>query len=188
MAVLPGRAECRGPIPNAHSPDAACEYAAKDGRCRGRCMSAPCPRGDASVIWRANHSAVGCRVTANHNSCRRPWPRIRNAKSCSRQSSELQRDQSTRSRQRGCERRSSMFATVDLACTMYFETVDWAISKPSFRSSPWICGAPQSGFSNHLRIRSRTSLSTAVDHREGGISIAKMQRSLCNANARSARP
>src|SRR5476649_2463175 len=43
---------------------------------------------------------------------------------------------------------------------MYFETVDWATSKPSFRSSPWICGAPQSGFSKLiLRIRSRTSRS-----------------------------
>jgi hypothetical protein len=30
-------------------------------------------QGNASVIWCANHSAVGCRVTANHNSCRRPW-------------------------------------------------------------------------------------------------------------------
>jgi hypothetical protein len=27
--------------------------------------------GNASVIWRANHSAVGLRVTANHNNCRR---------------------------------------------------------------------------------------------------------------------
>jgi hypothetical protein len=38
--------------------------------------------GNASVIWRANHSAVGVRVTANHNNCRRLWPRTRNAKSC----------------------------------------------------------------------------------------------------------
>jgi hypothetical protein len=35
---------------------------------------------------------------------------------------------------------------------MYFETVDWATSKPSFRSSPWMCGAPQSG----LRHREET--------------------------------
>src|SRR5439155_14857585 len=43
--------------------------------------------------------------------------------------------------------------------TMYFETVDWATSKPSFRSSTWMCGAPQSGFSKLiLRIRSRTFL------------------------------
>src|SRR5450759_975914 len=41
-------------------------------------------QGNASVIWRANHSAVGCRVTANHNNCRRPWPKIRNAKSCTK--------------------------------------------------------------------------------------------------------
>jgi hypothetical protein len=40
-------------------------------------------QGNASVIWHANHSAVGCRVTANYSSsCRRPWPRTRNAKSC----------------------------------------------------------------------------------------------------------
>src|SRR5471030_3340037 len=42
-----------------------------------------------------------------------------------RQSSELQKDQSTRSRQRGCEGRSSMFAMVDLAsvpCTSRLST------------------------------------------------------------------
>src|SRR6266481_5035502 len=33
--------------------------------------------GNASVIWRATHSAVGLRVTANHNNCRRLWPRTR---------------------------------------------------------------------------------------------------------------
>src|SRR5262245_26753002 len=27
--------------------------------------------GNASVIWRASHSAVGLRVTANHSNCRR---------------------------------------------------------------------------------------------------------------------
>jgi hypothetical protein len=40
--------------------------------------------GNASVIWRASHSAVGFRVTAIHNSRRRPWPRTRNANSCSK--------------------------------------------------------------------------------------------------------
>src|SRR4029453_13157980 len=35
--------------------------------------------GNASVIWRANHSAVGLLVTANHSNCRRLWPRTRNA-------------------------------------------------------------------------------------------------------------
>jgi hypothetical protein len=37
-------------------------------------------QGKASVICRASHSAVGCRVTSNHNSCRRPWPRTRKRK------------------------------------------------------------------------------------------------------------
>ena len=37
-----------------------------------------------------------------------------------------------------------------------FETVDWATSKPSIRSSPWTRDAPQSGFSLLIRrIRSR---------------------------------
>src|ERR1700730_13880727 len=40
--------------------------------------------GNASVIWRASHSAVGFRVTAIHNNRRREWPRIRNANSCSK--------------------------------------------------------------------------------------------------------
>ena len=31
------------------------------------------------MICRASHSAVGCRVTSNHSSCRRPWPSTRNA-------------------------------------------------------------------------------------------------------------
>jgi hypothetical protein len=31
------------------------------------------------VIWHASHSAVGWRVTSNHSSCRRPWPKTRNA-------------------------------------------------------------------------------------------------------------
>jgi hypothetical protein len=34
-------------------------------------------QGNASVIWRANHWAVGLRVTANHSNCRRLWPRTR---------------------------------------------------------------------------------------------------------------
>src|SRR5215216_3805955 len=31
------------------------------------------------MICCASHSAVGCRVTANHSSCCRPWPTTRNA-------------------------------------------------------------------------------------------------------------
>jgi hypothetical protein len=33
-------------------------------------------------VWRANHSAVGLRVTANHNKRRRSWLRTRNANRC----------------------------------------------------------------------------------------------------------
>src|SRR5262249_47189354 len=41
--------------------------------------------------------------------------------------------------------------------TMYFETVDWATSKPSINSSPWIRDAPHFGFS--LLIRKIAQLS-----------------------------
>ena len=37
---------------------------------RMRCFGAV-SHGNASVIWRANHSVVGLRVTANHSNCRR---------------------------------------------------------------------------------------------------------------------
>ena len=42
--------------------------------------------------------------------------------------------------------------------TMYFETVDWATSKPSISSSPWIRDAPHLWFSLLIRrMRSRNS-------------------------------
>src|SRR5262245_50389005 len=48
----------------------------------------------------------------------------------------------------------------DPPCTMYFETVDWATSKPSINSSPWIRDAPHLGFSLLIRrMRSRNSRS-----------------------------
>jgi hypothetical protein len=34
---------------------------------------------------------------------------------------------------------------------MYFDTVDWATSKPSINSSPWIRDAPHLGFSLLIR-------------------------------------
>ena len=44
---------------------------------------------------------------------------------------------------------------------MYLETVDWATTNPSISNSPWIRGAPQSGFSLLIRpMRSRSSRST----------------------------
>src|SRR3982074_1408922 len=44
--------------------------------------------------------------------------------------------------------------------TMYLATVDWAISMPSLSNSPWIRGAPHSGFS---RLICRTRLRTLAD-------------------------
>ena len=44
---------------------------------------------------------------------------------------------------------------------MYLATVDCATSIPSFSSSPWMRGAPHSGFSTLIRrIRLRTSIGT----------------------------
>src|SRR5215831_18715857 len=45
---------------------------------------------------------------------------------------------------------------------MYFETVACDTVTPSFSSSPWILGAPQSGFARLVcRIRSRSSVPIA---------------------------
>jgi hypothetical protein len=44
--------------------------------------------------------------------------------------------------------------------TMYLATLDCATSNPSLSSSPWMRGAPQSGFSMLIRrINTRSSLS-----------------------------
>ena len=44
--------------------------------------------------------------------------------------------------------------------TMYLATLDWATSKPSLSSSPWMRGAPHSGFSTLIRrISARRSAS-----------------------------
>jgi hypothetical protein len=41
---------------------------------------------------------------------------------------------------------------------MYFATVDWLTTIPTFRSSPWIRGAPQRGFASDIvRIGVRMS-------------------------------
>ena len=64
------------------------------------------------------------------------------------------------------------------ARTIYFETVDWATSKPSISNSPWIRDAPQSGFSlltrrirsrrprsrQNLRVRQRPNQIVASEH------------------------
>jgi hypothetical protein len=50
---------------------------------------------------------------------------------------------------------------------MYFETVDWATSKPSIRSSPWIRAAPHSRFSLLIRrMRSRRRRAPGMAHSE----------------------
>ena len=144
-------------------------------------------QGNASVIWRANHSAVGWRVTANHSNCRRPWPRTRNAKSCSK--AIVGTTKRSIDAIPSAWLRRKVFHVCDgrpRLGTMYFETVDWATSKPSFRSSPWICGAPQSGFSTLiLRIRSRTSLSICGRpprgrdfHRQNALKPLRCQRTI----------
>ena len=109
------------------------------------------------MICRASHSAVGCRVTSNHNTCRRPWPRTRNANKRSKVSV------GTTHRSMAAIACAWFRRNVFHLCeggvpprTMYLETVDWATSNPNIRSSPWIHDAPQSGFSLLIRrIRSR---------------------------------
>src|SRR5215467_4424809 len=46
--------------------------------------------------------------------------------------------------------------------TMYFDTVDWATSKPSINSSPWIRDAPHFGFSLLIRPDQRAKVRVDV--------------------------
>src|ERR1700730_3059588 len=72
ISVLPGRAERGGPVPDAHCSHPSLERAAKCSVIVTNEIFGPrLPKGNASVIWRPSHSAVGFWVTANHNSCRR---------------------------------------------------------------------------------------------------------------------
>jgi hypothetical protein len=84
ISVLPRRAERNWPVPDAHGSHPSLERAAKCSvisLSRIRYLGAV-SQGNASVIWRASHSAVGFWITANPNSCRRRWPRTRNTNSC----------------------------------------------------------------------------------------------------------
>src|SRR5215469_14113328 len=104
--------------------------------------------GNASTICCASHSAVGCVVTANHNSRRRLWLTTRNAN----------RHPNVRvgTTQRSIAAMASAWLrrNVRHVCDggprcliMYLETVDSATTKPSLRSSPWMRGAPHNGLS-----------------------------------------
>jgi class 3 adenylate cyclase len=74
--------------------------------------------------------------------------------------------------------------------TMVIDTVGCATSMPSLRSSPWILGAPHSGFSilNSFIGADRAPLCrSAAGHRADGISIANTRRSPFGANAQQSR-
>jgi len=110
------------------------------------------------VICRASHSAVGCRVTSNHTSCRRSWPRTKNANKRSKVT--VRTTHISMAAIASALLRRNIFQLCDGGLpprTKYFETVDWATSKPSISNSPWIRDAPHSGFSLLIRrIRSRS--------------------------------
>ena len=112
--------------------------------CRAPDRLAPMPRGRASMICRASHSAVGCRVTSNHSSCRRPWP--------TNQTSAQSSASGTTHISTAAIAPAWFWRNVLQDCegglrsrTMYLETVDWAtsnLSLPKIRSV-WICSMSQ---------------------------------------------
>ena len=103
--------------------------------------------GKASVTCRASHSAVGCRVTSNR---RRPWPSTRKANNRSNMTvgtthismAAIASAWLCRNLFQDCD------GGINPRC-MYLETVDWAKSNPSIRSSPWIRAHPQGIFPAH---------------------------------------
>ena len=67
----------------------------------------------------------------------------------------------------------------------YLATLDCATSNPSLNSSPWMRGAPQSGFSTLIRrINTRSSVSICGRRPAGATSIASSRESRLCANAR----
>src|SRR5438094_4011851 len=119
----------------------------EDGAARDSNRNRP-SRGPSDGVHfsRASHSAVGRRVTSNHSSCRRPWPRTRNANNRSKVS--VGTTHRSMAAIACAQFRKNVFQLCDgdPPGTMYLETVDWAISKPSISSSPWIRDAPHSEF------------------------------------------
>jgi len=117
--------------------------------------------GKASAIWRAIHSAVGLLVTPKLTRRRRSWCRITMPYS----SLNVAVGTTNRSIDAVAERwfLRNVFQLCDggrRCFAMYLATVDCATVKPSFSSSPWIRGAPQSGFATLIsRIRARSSWS-----------------------------
>jgi hypothetical protein len=72
--------------------------------------------------------------------------------------------------------------------TMYLATLDCATSNPSLSSSPWMRGAPQSGFSTLTRpINTRSSVSICGRPPWGRDSQRQQQRKPPCANARVSR-
>src|SRR5436309_8923840 len=123
----------------------------------------PSSSAHASSSWRAVHSAVGCSVTLKCTSRRRLW--------VSTTSTDRTRKVAVGIVKKSNAIRSGawFFKNVRHACDgglrgriMYFDTVACETIRPSFSSSPWILGAPHSGFARLIcRIRSRRSLPIA---------------------------
>src|SRR5439155_1447817 len=119
----------------------------------------PSSSAHASSSWRAVHSAVGCSVTLKCTSRRRLW--------VSTTSTDRTRKVAVGIVKKSNAIRSGawFFKNVRHACDgglrgriMYFDTVACETVRPSFSSSPWILGAPHSGFARLIcRIRSRRS-------------------------------
>src|SRR6266568_5905025 len=107
---------------------------------------------------RASHSAVGCRVTANQISCRRPWPTTRKANRHSNVTVGTTHRSIAAIASAWLRRNVRQVCDGGPRClTMYFETVDSEMVKPSFSSWPWIRGAPHNGLSLFIRRTSSRS-------------------------------
>src|ERR1019366_3568539 len=160
-AILPRRGWCNWLVPNAHGAQSTCDNGAINAIPVSDHVAGAPSQGNASVIWRATHSAVGFLVTLiQTRSLRSSWTTT-NAESRSKpivgttnksiaaMSGAWLRRKVSHPRPGGPRR-----------LTMYLATLGCATSNPSLRTSPWRRGAPHRGFSMLIcRINARSPAS-----------------------------
>ena len=161
-AILPRRGRCNRLVSNAHGSQSACDDGAIDPiAITDHVTRSPIPRKSLSdLACDPLRHRVGCDVDPDEISAIKPYNHeaVKHSEANGRDNEQIHSDdvrcvvmQKVRHPWLGGPRR----------LVMYLATLDCATSNPSLSSSPWMRGAPQSGFSmliDRISIRSFASI------------------------------